>query len=436
MPEWTHLLRNGKLLALPALFLRPNSLNEARLSYKVLYENPTLTRGVAGYVCSLKDWQSIRSVLSNNVPRIDNWSGQPRNRICLIDPDLHTLFTGPKTEKRELMKVPLDAGTLGDTTIPGITGAIPLRRVVEAAIGEMESPIPKAQNYANRFYDHMDRVTYGVEKFQIDNDVDIVVNTYVPVTTISLADRQIQKARKLLRDSVVMFERIFPSARSTKDFMSIVATNARMLETEYSEDIIEMLVENEVDHVGLKLLNFNDKDTARASAVLRFIERLRSRLDEVKRQAPIHLLNIMSEFAYVSFCHGAVSGTVPVATFPDQHFDANNSGSPEIKGRYYHPIDMSYDTYEEICVKTQPENFRPPCSCPTCRNYATLMQAVPNWVSSRKTHFIFNKSEEISEIRAAPMNTLNVHLRDKFARSQATSYLPYLDNMYPYSRTS
>jgi hypothetical protein len=433
MPEWTSLLRNGKRLVLPTLFLRPNSLNEARIAYRVLSENSTQTRGIAGHVCSMKDWQSAKTVLSTRVSRIENWSGKSATRISLIDPDLHTLFTGPRTEKRDLMEVPLDDGKLGDTTIPGVLGGVPLRRVVEAAIGEMESPIPKAENYANRFYEHMDRVTYGIEKFQIDNDVDIVIGTYVPITTISLADRQIQKARKLLRDSLLMFERVFPSARRNRDFMSMIATNARMLETEYSDDLLEMLVNNSADQIGIKLLNFNDKDTARASGVLRFIEKLRSRLDEFGRSAPIHLFNVMSEFAFVSFCHGAASGTVPMATFPDLHFDPNNPSSPEVRGRYYHPIDMSYDTYEELCAKTQPENFKPPCSCPTCRSYETIMQALPNWASSRKTHFVFNKSEEIMEIRAVPVSTLNVHLRDKFARSQATSYLPYLDHMYPYS---
>jgi hypothetical protein len=432
MPEWPYLLRNGKRLIFPALFIRPSTRAEAIITYRVFSENPQETKAIAGYVCSVKDWKAMEPVLSERAPRIDLHADGLKEKIRLIDPDMQTLFTGPKNEKRELMKVRIDNQALGDISIPGLAGPVPLRRVVEAAIGEIESPMPKAQNYANRFYSHTDRMTYGFEKFQIDNDADIIIGSYVPITTTSIADRQIEKARKLMKDSLIMLDRIFPGVRQTRDFMALMAVNARIFDTEYSDDILDLAIRSGADHIGIKLLNFNDKDTARVSSVLRFVAALRKRLDELRKPSPIHLFNIMSEFAYASFCHGASSGVVPIATLPDLHFDPNNQSSPETKGRYYHPMDMSYDTYEELCSKTQMQDFAPPCDCPTCRSCQTIMQALPRWAAFRKEHFVFNKSEEMMEIRKVPAQTLNNKLEDKFARSQATSYLPYLDYMYPY----
>jgi hypothetical protein len=428
-----YVLRSGKRLLFPSLFIRPTSDSEAEITYNTISVYPEETDDIAGFACSIKDWRSMSAVLSDKVPRIVPYAEGFRRKIRIIDPDLHLLFTGPKDTKRELMNVSLENGRIGDISIPGVMGPVPLKRVVEAAIGEIDSSIPKAQNYANRFYSHTNRLTYGIEKLQIDAGADIVIGTYVPITSLSIAARQIEQETRLVRDSLVMFNRVFSAEQKVRDFMAMVAVNANILESDYAEDILELAVKSNADHIGLKLLNFNDKDPARAAGVLRFIESLRSRLDELGKASPIHLFNVMSEFAYAAFCHGAMSAVVPIATIPERHFDPNNPNSPEIKGRYYHPIDMTHDTYEELCAKTQAVDFALPCDCPACRSYETIMRALPHWPPFRKTHFIFLKSGEVSEIRKVPTPTLNIHLRDKFARSQATSYLPYLDYMYPYT---
>ena len=152
MPEWPYLLRNGKSLIFPSLFVRLSSYSEATIAYRSFSEKPAKTRGIAGYVCGLKDWKANAPLLSERTPRIDAFPIHTRQKIRPIDPDLHLLFTGPKNEKREMMNVRIDNQTLGDITVPGVVGPVPLRRTLEAAIGEMESSIPKAQNYANRFY--------------------------------------------------------------------------------------------------------------------------------------------------------------------------------------------------------------------------------------------------------------------------------------------
>jgi len=430
MPSWPYLLRSGKRLVLPSLFVRPSTAGEAEIVYKMFSDYPNETDQIAGFVSSMKDWPTLAPILSDNVPRIKPDTEYFKQKIRVIDPDIHILFTGFKIAKRALMEVPLDNTTLGDITIPGVMGPVPFKRMVEAAIGEVESN--KAQNYADRFYSHIGCITHSIEKFQIDNNMDIIIGNYVPITSLSLATRQIEELRHLTRDSIEMFRGVFTTASRVKDFMAMIAVNANILASDHSEEIVELAANCGADHLGLKLLNFDDKDPARASAVLRFIEDLRSIFDEQKKSTPIHLFNVMSEFAYAAFCHGATSGFAPLATIPELHFDPNNPVSPELKGRYYHPIDLTYDTYEELCAKTQTNNFALPCSCPTCRDYGTVIRAVLRWPSLRKEHWIFDKNEEMGEIRAVPSSTLNIHLKDKFARSQATSYLPYFDYMYPY----
>jgi len=434
MPEWPYLLRSRKRLVLPSLFIRPSTLGEAEIVYKTFSEHPDETNEIAGYVCSMKDWPTLAPVLSDIAPRITPDTDHFKRKIRMIDPDIHILFTGTRAAKQALMEVPLDKGTLGDLTIPGVMGPVPFRRVLKAAMGEVLSN--KAQNYADRFYSHINRITHPLEKFQIDENMDIIIGSYVPITSLSVASRQIEEERHLIRDSVRMFRDVFTTASRTREFMAMIAVNANILSSEYSDMILELAVESGADHIGLKLLNFDDKDPARASAVLRFVGEVRSRLDEQNKSAPIHLFNVMSEFGYAAFCHGAASAVAPLATIPELHFDPNNPVSPELKGRYYHPIDLTYDTYEELCVKTQINSFALPCSCPACRDSETVIKALARWPSLRKEHWIFDKSEEMGEIREVPASTLNIHLRDKFARSQATSYLPYLDYMYMYPYSS
>ncbi len=380
----------------------------------------------------MKNWSLLAPFLSSKVTRITPDTAYFKQKTLIIDPETHTLFTGMQSAKMEMMHIPLDGSTLGDITIPGVMGPVPFRRMVDAAINEVQSN--KAENYAKRFYSHINRTIYGVEKFQIDNDADIIIGSYVPITSPAVADRQIEEQSRLIRDSARMFRRVFSAASSTKELMSMIALNVNILESEYLDPILDLAATGTAEHVGLKFLNFDDKDNARASTVLRFIERLRSRLDEQDRLTPIHLFDVWSEFAYAAYCHGAISAVSRIAAPPGLHFDPNNPTSPELKGRYYHRIDMTYDTFTELCAKTEANDFKLPCDCPSCRISLTVKKAELRWPTSRKFHFIYVKSDENSEIRKVPAETLNTQLKDKFARSQATSYLPHLDYMYHYAR--
>ena len=296
------------------------------------------------------------------------------------------------------------------------------------SISNLKTWKEKIERYIVDVYPYLDRLVFDLLKFQIDNGADIIVAPSVPITSRSFATKQIEKASRMNADSKALMDTIFSSQSKQRDFLIMLTVNAGILDSDFVDPIFGMLRRYEPDHIGIKLLNLNPSDSVRVESTLRFISDLRKALQIEGANIPIHIFNVR-EFGYVTYCHGATSIVSPIATTPYIYLDRENPPDPIPLGRYYHPIDMTDDTFELLCEKTMQENFRLPCHCKICEEVLTVPNVKDNFNRFRKVHFILAKNLEMKEIRFVEESVLHIGLKNRFANSKSMTWVPYLDRM-------
>lgn len=422
MPSWSMRLKTGKTLTQPSLFVKP-SFSDCRLLRQTVLGYPEEdTSEIAGFVTSLKDWYLSGGELYPQ-PLVED---PPKftQKIKIIDPELHILFVGFKEDKEDLLNSKIGDTKIGDSrstskepTLSGVIESI-------QALPRYE----KIRQTIQKMYPCFDGLISPLLKHQIDNRCDIVVIPSVPITSRKFAHHQIEKARSMILDSHALLDTTYHSQLDKRDFMVMLTTNVGILQSEYSEELISMLSYFHFDHIGLRLLNMNPSDSGNVLTVLQFIRDLRSNLKGRKNNVPIHIFNVR-EFGYVTYCHGATSIVSPIATSPYIHLDRENPPDPVPLGKYYHPSDMTDDTYETLCEKTMPQNFQLPCHCKICQEMETVVKAKDSFNPFRRVHFVQAKNLEMVEIRRADPEMLHIGLKNRFANSMNMAWVPYLDTM-------
>jgi hypothetical protein len=422
MPSWSTRLKTGKTLTQPSHFLKASFADCKLLRQTVLGYPEEDTSEIAGFVLSLKDWHLSGGELYPE-PVVDD---PPKftQRIKIIDPELHILFVGFKQDKEDLLNTKIGGTKIGDTRStfrePNLKAAI-----------ESIQTLPRNEKITQsiqRIYPYLDGLNSPLLKHQIDNRCDIVVIPSVPITSRKFAPKQIEKARSMILDSRVLLDTTYQSQLDKRDFMVMLTANVGILQSEYAEELVSMLSYFHFDHIGLKLLNMNPSDSGNVLTVLRFIRDLRENLKGRRLNVPIHIFNTR-EFGYVTYCHGATSIVTPIATAPYIHLDRENPPDPVPIGKYYHPVDMTDDTYETLCEKTLPHDFRLPCHCKICQEMETVTKAKDTFNPFRRVHFVQAKNLEMIEIRRADPEALQVGLKNRFANSMNMAWVPYLDRM-------
>ncbi len=408
-------LKTGKSIVFPALFVNPQHSTEARLLREANERYPIRTglgiKHIDGVVVSLKDWADVKAglllsqrVIDENLPR----RGYPlRDRVLIIDPSLFVLFQGTRTDKERLFETELFPDKL--------RGAIS-----QVSIGQ--KPIDKIDRAMEIVYPQLDsRLILNLLRFQIQNGTDVIVCPSVPLTSQRRFEKQLEKAREMQSTSRILLDTVLREESKRIDVMNLLTLNLSVIGVERSEEIIHALLADHPDQVGIRLMNLDATNTSQVSRFLEFLSELRG----YAKSVPIHLLNL-NEFGYVTFCYGANTATSPIATNPyfqrGEEFD-----QPPRLGSYYHPIDMSYDTYEVLLAKTRKFEYVLPCHCEICSSFENIPRVPnPDWNSFRRIHFLLVKSMEVKEIRDND-SSLKHALRDKFGRSRQTVWVPYLD---------
>ena len=110
-------LKCGKRLTVPALLFQPYD-HESRIVREAILGYPSsATSELAGIVSSMKDWPRIRENLYPYTLAPDPQHFQEKLKI--VDPELHLLFVGLDTDKKELLELRLSSGKLGDAKVVG-----------------------------------------------------------------------------------------------------------------------------------------------------------------------------------------------------------------------------------------------------------------------------------------------------------------------------
>ncbi|MGA3297304.1 MAG: hypothetical protein ABSD41_07620 [Candidatus Bathyarchaeia archaeon] len=415
-------LKCGNRLELPALFLHPLH-HEGKILRETILDTSAQTQHVAGFVISMKDWTKLSQTLYQ--PTIVP-SPRLQERVRIVDPELHLLFTGLDSDKRDLLNLKVTSGKLGDRKIPEAKKN--LRDTVMAiAMQEGLSQPSKSKQYVEELYPFMSSILFDVMRYLIDAGTETLIAPSVPITSKAIALKQIEMANRLSSDSKVLFASRFANYTSSTDFMVMIAVNAHILEnTEFCERLIAMVITTRPDHVGIKVLDLDERDVPRVEAVLKFIANLRNAIDVFGRQIPIHIFNVR-EFGYVTFCHGASVIEMPIARKPYMHINRNNPTDPSQLGRYTHPVDLVDYTYDQLAEMSAMNGL--PCSCTPCQNRREIGDK-DTFNEFRKKHFVCLKGGfEMDEIHKADADSLNIALRDKFGRSKQTGLVAYLERI-------
>jgi hypothetical protein len=349
-----------------------------------------------------------------------------QERVRVIDPELHLLFTGFDADKRDLLDLKVATGRLGDKRIP--ESKTNLRDTVFATAKENgASYASKSKRYLEELYPFMSSILLDVMRYLVDAGTEILIAPSVPITSKAIALKQIEMASRMNSDSKGLFTSLFANYTSSTDFMIMITVNAHILENdEFCERLIASVISTRPDHVGIKVLELDERDVPRVEAVLTFIANLRNAIEVFGPQIPIHVLNVR-EFGYVAFCHGASAIEMPIARKPYIHISRDNPVDPSQLGRYTHPVDMVDYTYAQVAEMSATNGL--PCSCRPCQSRGEV-GSTKTFNDFRKRHFICLKGGfEMEEIHSADGNVLNTALRDKFARSKQTGLVAYLERV-------
>lgn len=410
-------MKCGKTLQFPAMFVNPQNQMEAELVNLVNQRYPTQPSHaginyIDGIMISIKDLENVTRMLDQKClsEYTENKPRSIESKIKIVDPSLHFLFQGTEEDKNSMLE----------------TGLFPQSLVaVLAAITSMAKPTEKIDALIDRIYPSFDTLLIrNLLEFQIKNHADIVIFPSVPITTSSKPRfrKQLAKVNEMNKTSRILYNTVFKSTREALDSMSMLTINTSVITPENMHELIEAIAVAEPDHIGIRPQNFSEADVPRTYMLLQLIEKI---ANITNGKIPIHLFNV-TELGYVSFCHGSTSMITPIATDPYFRRKAEQTPFPKC-GAYYHPIDMTSDPYEILLDKTRKMNYSLPCHCEICSEYKHVAN-VPKeyWNKFRRIHFMLVKSMEMKELKEST-SFLKTALKDKFARSDRTQWLPFLD---------
>lgn len=401
-------LKCGKSIVFPSMFVHLNYQTEAQIIRKMVarYSEDSGCAGLSqidGIAVSIKDWSRISPhILLGYIG--DEPEYKLVDRIRVIDPSLYLLFTGTMPDKNAVL---------------GTMDASPTVKNIIHRISSLKSRGSKIDKSIDDLYPVLDtHLIRNLLEYQIRNGSDILISPSVPVTSLRRIRDQIRKAWEMNRVSRILLNTVFSAYRDERDLMHVLTLNPSVLKTDYFEGLKEAALVNNPDHVGIRIMNLDEGNTSQIWSLLRFIR-------ELSESIPVHVFNVR-EFGYVTFHHGAFSMTTPVAT--DPYFRrAESDEAPPRKGSYYHPIDMTNDTYDILLEKTRSSSYRFPCHCEICGSFERVLNVDDtDWNKFRRVHFLLVKNMEMRELRETA-TPLGIALKDKFGRSQQTAWLPYLD---------
>lgn len=400
-------LKCGKIISSPSMFIHLNYPSEGQIARKIVarYSKRSKQNGmreIDGISVSIKDWKRI------STPILMGYLGDAPeyklvDRIRLIFPSLYLLFTGTEADKKALVET-IRASPELEEALHKIVVLRSRRDKIDKSIEDLY-PLLDTSLIRNLIED------------QIQNGADILISPSVPITSLKRINDQIAKASEMNRVSRILLDTVFSGYKEERDLMHVLTINPSVLKSNYLQALKETVLVNNPDQVGIRIMNLDENNTSQIWALLRFVKQL-------SKSIPVHVFNVR-EFGYVTFLYGASTMTTPIAT--DPYFRRGDfDEAPPRKGAYYHPIDMTNDTHEMLLDKTRSNNYRFPCHCEICEKFERIPRVEDaNWNEFRRIHFLLVKNMEMKELRDAASH-LGIALRDKFARSQATVWLPYL----------
>jgi len=427
-------LKSGKEYGNPSIFVNPQSGFDGRILQEVnkRYGGVDGHYGINqidGIVVSIKDWDRVSKTLRlNQKTRQTKLGGEKeefnqqrtlKSRVLIIDPNIDILFRGFKNDKKQLLKT-------------GIFST-EIEEVVEK-INKIKENKKKVSTQIDELYPLLDiKIIRNFLKRSIENGSDILISPSVPITSKWNFDSQLEKVLDMNRISRVLVDTVFEEMNVTRDLMHMLTLHPSALKSSSSEgkkrieQLAQAILSYGPDHIGLKLMDLHPENTSEVRRILKLVENIRrTAKTQMEEEIPIHVFDVR-EFGYVTFCYGANTMTTPIGRVP--YFRMAEEPPDDLRlaqGAYYHPIDMTNDDKETLYEKARPYEYRLPCHCEICNEYEKITKVDEQyWNEFRRVHFLLVKNMELKEIRETTV-TLKSALKDKFARSEQTAWIPFL----------
>ena len=401
-------LKSGKILEFPCMFINLKNNSEAEILRIIEARYPQNTNhnginNIEGLSVSIKDWQDISKYFSMGYI-INEPQYRLKDRVLIIDPSLYILFSGTENDKTSLLST--------------ISQSFDIQKVV-TGISNMPQKNKSNQNI-DELYPLLDtKFIRMLLEYQIKNHGDIIISPSTPITSLNRIEEQIEKSKEMNRISKILFDTVFSAVKDERDLMHVLSLRLSALKSNYIEELKEAVLINNPDQIGIRIMGLDEGNTSQIWSLLNFIQELS------QSNKPIHIFNVR-EFGYVTYCYGAKSITTPIASDPYFVRAISNEPVPR-RGAFYHPKDMTDDSYDILLAKTRSNNYTFPCYCEICERFGKIMSVnKPDWNEFRRIHFLLVKNMEIKELKTVKVS-IKEALKDKFARSQQTTWLPYLD---------
>lgn len=405
------LLKCGKILKNPSLFINPRTKTEGKLIAETIFRYPVNgahdgINQIDGITISIGDYSKIAPCL---VPDLKS-SFDPNyysvdKRIRVIDPSLYILFTGLDSDKEACCSVM-------EQWIPQLPNIV-------GRIAKIKSQKEKTDQSIKQIYPLLDvRLIQNLLEYQIRANASILINPSVPLSSPRMVNAQTEKTQEMNKQGRVLLDTVLSRFKEQRDLMNLIALSPSVLTSANIDNILDATMQGNPDLLGIRLMNLDEKNSAETKSLLQFLKTLSS------SGKPVFVFNVR-EFGYVTFCYGVTAISMPIAKSP---YMTRKKGSekPVREGSYYHYNDMIDYSYKKFPDKIRADSYRLPCHCEICNGYGSFLKIErKQWNYFRKVHFLLVKNMEMQELRKTDV-PFEVALKDKFGRSERTGYISFL----------
>lgn len=407
------LKKGGKGFNAPAVFLNPQTKADGRVIRDVNEVYPETDgndgiQSIDGFVVDSKNWDDVaREIRQTGLTA----RRSIQDRVLIIDHGLDFLLRGSTIDKQKMNKLGLFDQRLIDQVIEISNAKIATTQKLDRVIREVYPMIDG-------------RTVRDLMQFSFDKESDILVRPTVSITSSRHIQAQAEKAIQMIRYSKALLSTVFSKWQDKIDEMNILTVSASVLTRENFQILSELALASKPDHVGIRIMNLNNKSEAQLRYVLDFLKQLREDMVMQDHIRPVHLMNV-DTFGYVAFCYGTCSASMPVGV--DPYYASRGHGTdyvPPINGQYYHIQKKTYTSYKRLRDDTvnAPVPFQLPCYCEACQHYGTILEVEKHmdWNTFRRTHEVLARDIEITEVRQARV-PIHRALRDMLGRA----FVPY-----------
>ena len=344
-------------------------------------------QSIDGFLVEVKDWASMARRMHFDQGTLSG-KRTMNERVLIVDPALDLAIRGNQVDKYKMFKT--------DAFDPKFKA-----KIEEISTNELLSSNVKLDRVVNDGYPLLDaRTVRDLIQIQLDAKADFVVPPVVPITSSRQIEKQVTKAKEMIKQTHVYMDTVFNRYKNSIDIMNLITINASVLNADNYNHLLSLALTLSPDHIGIRLVNFATSNDSQMRSIAAFLNQLSEAMKINDLNSPLHMINF-DHLGYTTYCLGAQTVTMPIAIDP-YFYSRGHSGEdrPEDNGAYYRMKDMSYVRHNDLRMELAEDNYRLPCDCEACEGRTILeIDEKHDWNRFRRLHEILARDIEIKQFR-------------------------------------